>query len=769
MKYQDIFKSVVLLGLLVTPCVAFLADTTLHSMLTLTSRWLPTSYPERQILEEFKSQFETGDAVLVTWDGCDQSSPQIDETRIRLVQLRNNVNDSYYDTILTSRDVTHALNQLPYTLARETIEERQRGLLLGISDESQALIVGLTENGIQHRNEAIKQIVSLTSDAAGIPEEDILMAGPPVDGWYVDSEAESDLDYLTPPSMIVSAVLCLWCLRSVPHSTGVLTAALLTQGIVLATMYLLGLQMSALYIVLPPLVFTLTVSSGIHLANYFQDELRIAEPTEAVTNALKHGAGPCLLATGTTSIGLLSLLASDIIPVARFGVLAAFGVMTGLMLVFLLLPGIQERWPGHSRQDENVSGFSLNLSRKSCLIIVLISLGIMIVCGFGVSKLETSVKLESLFNRDSEIIKDYQTLESRFGPLVPAEILITFENSQSEGTTHFWERMNLVKSISRDIRASGSKGGVLSAALFAPETPEPQVMNEPGAADEQIILSSDLPAVEAIGELTPHSVLRQEQFLQNELVEKLRDKLRSMRLLYVGETGEIWRVSTRVPALGKEDYATALNNLEQIVQANIDRMAMDLTQVNLEFTGIMPMVSRVQQVLLHDLFVSFISAFGLVALVVIVVLRSFWGGIVAMLPNVFPALVIFGVMGWLSIPVDIGAMMTASVALGIAVDDTFHFLIWYRRGLSEGLDSSAAVTFAYRRCAKAMMQTTLICGLGMAVFGLSGFLPTQRFAALIATMLMTALIGDLIFLPALLTICNRTLFMAKSENNSKIG
>ena len=80
-------------------------------------------------------------------------------------------------------------------------------------------------------------------------------------------------------------------------------------------------------------------------------------------------------------------------------------------------------------------------------------------------------------------------------------------------------------------------------------------------------------------------------------------------------------------------------------------------------------------------------AIGLIAVVMTVVLRSPAAGIISMIPNVFPIVVVFGALGWLGINVDIGIMMTASVALGVAVDDTVHFLTWFRRGISRGAQS----------------------------------------------------------------------------------
>ena len=94
--------------------------------------------------------------------------------------------------------------------------------------------------------------------------------------------------------------------------------------------------------------------------------------------------------------------------------------------------------------------------------------------------------------------------------------------------------------------------------------------------------------------------------------------------------------------------------------------------------------------------------------------------------------------------------MTASVAMGVAVDDTIHFLTWFRRGLDEGMNRQNAIMLAYDRCATAMTQTTLIGGLGLAVFSLSTFMPTQRFGILMLVLMLAALVGDLVFLPAIL-------------------
>ena len=99
---------------------------------------------------------------------------------------------------------------------------------------------------------------------------------------------------------------------------------------------------------------------------------------------------------------------------------------------------------------------------------------------------------------------------------------------------------------------------------------------------------------------------------------------------------------------------------------------------------------------------------------------------------------------------DVGSVLTASVALGIAVDDTLHFLTWFRGGLRAGLGRSEAIQYAYERCARAMVETTLICSLGLVVLAGSQFIPTSRFGWLIFFLPLAALADDLILLPAML-------------------
>ncbi len=208
-------------------------------------------------------------------------------------------------------------------------------------------------------------------------------------------------------------------------------------------------------------------------------------------------------------------------------------------------------------------------------------------------------------------------------------------------------------------------------------------------------------------------------------------------------------------------------------------------EMDVVYTGIIPVVYKAQRTLLESLIQSVAWAFVLIAFVMACllsparnllgalaprnILQSIGCGAISMIPNVFPVVIIFGIMGHMGTLVDIGSMMTASVAMGVAVDDTIHFLTWFRDGLRRGLDRREAIFVAYKHVAPAMTQTTIIGGLGLSVFALSTFTPTQRFGTMMLALLAAALVGDLIFLPALLASPLGRIFTFRNGSASPSG
>jgi len=221
-------------------------------------------------------------------------------------------------------------------------------------------------------------------------------------------------------------------------------------------------------------------------------------------------------------------------------------------------------------------------------------------------------------------------------------------------------------------------------------------------------------------------------------------------IILAGDTSlyDLDAIQKRARSIVDARDAVASTDISVVAQGDSrDRSGKTISAV---YTGVVPIVYKAQRTLLESLIQSTFWSFVTITPLMMFVSRSVGAGLVAMLPNVLPVFVIFGGMGWMNIQVDIGSMMTASIALGVAVDDTIHYLSWYRLEIDKGLSRPAAILNTYKRCATPTFQAALISGLGLSIFAFSTFTPTQRFGYLMLTILFMGVVAELIFFPALL-------------------
>jgi predicted RND superfamily exporter protein len=547
----------------------------------------------------------------------------------------------------------------------------------------------------------------------------------------------------------------------------VFASAVFCQAATLAIIYYSGETLSALLIVLPPLIQVLAVSGGIHLMNYYFEALEHCTPTEAAIEAFHQGWLPCALSSGTTAMGTASLMVSDLTPIRLFGAYGTLGVLITATAVLLLIPCGLMVWPVRRRinarsmpaispavrsddtnnessrsvsggkllnaespvtEFENASyghhsrgfwtGYRDFLLRHQFATLCLL-FGMMLIAGKGMFDVQTSVRIETLFSGKSRILQDYEWLESKIGPLVPIEVLITLDNSCELNPR---ARMALIHQIDTQIRTVPEIHETTSALTFFP--PMPSMTNLP--------------------ERTRLAIL-------SRAVEGAMPSFERLACVRRNASQEVWRITAHCSAVAPLNYGDLLHDLDNKARnAILNAEGVTAKGVSVETSGVMPLVHEIQSELLSDLFESLVSAMIVITITMTLAQAGICNGILSMASNIFPIVLMFGAMGWIGQPMDIGSVMTASIALGIAVDDTLHYLTFFRRGLNRGMDRPQAVLFALNHCGSAMIQTSISCSLGLLAFGLSDFMPTSRFAVTMCGLLMLALWGDLMLLPALL-------------------
>lgn len=685
--------------------------------------WVPPTFGPRQDYAEFTRQFESGDVAVVSWPGCGLRHPALEKLVAEATgpnAPRDAAGQPWFAAVATGAIAVDNLTAPPLALDRATAVERLRGMLVGPDGDTTCAVLGFTAAGIADRRRAVPWIRD-TLAAAGVERDALRMAGPVVDTATVDAASTDSMRQFAAPAALVILALTWWSLGSLPYACLVFVVSLWCVGFSFLTLHACGDRMNPVLIVMPVLVLVLGVSGGIHLMNYLVEARAAGSGLDLVPHALRLGWLPCSLSSGTTAIGLASLVVSELEPIRVFGFHAALGVLATLATMFLVLPGIFARWPPSAAAAATAPRWAAPLAEaviRRPTPVVLAFFAAMAVAALGLPSVRTSVRIDTLFTPESRVIGDYAWIERSIGPLVPIEVMITFAPGHDVRPL---ERLEITRGVAARLAALPDVSGVVSAATFLPpETNDRGIRSTLRRTIGAARLARDLAAV---------------------------DDLKYVRSR---PTGEVWRVTARVPALADLDYGAFLDRVRAEVDPLVAAAGGAARGITATCTGVMPLVHAIQNTLLGDLFSSFLSACLLITVVMMVVERGVAAGLVAMISNVFPMILLFGLLGWTRRPLDIGSVMTASIALGMAIDGTLHFLTFFRRGRDAGQTPADAVRAAFGHCAGAMAQSTLVCGLGLLVFAASSFAPTSRFAWMLALLLAAALAGDLVLLPAML-------------------
>jgi predicted RND superfamily exporter protein len=757
-RYLRRFRLGILLLLALALPAAFHSHAAISSLFNRPGDWVPDSLPAKQEFNDFLDHFAIAELIMVGWEESELGAPSLDlaadllrpickanydpETddatlaklpiwaAERIVEIRDHCGSpTPLEWVRTGTETLDRLTSSPVSLTRASAIRRLQGSLVGSDGKQTCLLVSMNENGMQGRRMLIPAIREMIGNVTGRDSGQIAVVGGPFEGAVVDAESIRTIRTFAPPSALIAIFLCLICLRSVPLTGSIVAVAVIGQGLVLATVYYMGTPMNAILIVLPPLVFVLTVSAGIHLSNYYLDaagEFPDLSRAEAAQRAMKAGTAPCCLAAGTTVIGLSSLLLVRLEPVRIFGGVAAIGVILTLFLLLLLLPGAMVltkpfRKPAHESDAAHAGlvRWGRNWMRQRLVRpwpLILSFLITSIILSLGLTRLESTVNVPRMFLPDSDIRRQYAWFEEQIGPTVTGELLITFPPFDEDDDP--LERLAIVALAHRHALEQEVVGGAISAMTFVPSMPRRR----------------------SLSATATRSVVRK-------LIRDPESSLGKLGFIARDDKSEIWRISVRIPQQPNSDFGEEIVTIRDSVA---NRLAEVDIPVKVSFTGSIVIVQRAQEILLRDLFRSFVMAFGIIAVVMMLMLRSIRGGLIAMAPNLFPTILLFGLMGLMRIPLDIGSVMSASVALGIAVDDTVHLLSRFGSQRARGLGQIQAAFGALTQCGWAMMQTTLVCGASLMAYYFSDFVPTSRFSLFMFALLASALVGVIFLLPTMM-------------------
>ena len=494
------------------------------------------------------------------------------------------------------------------------------------------------------------------------------------------------------------------------------------------------------------LMLILTMSLTIHLIERYI-EVRVENPEQdrrsLVRETVRTIALPCFYTTITTMVAFSSLLVSNIRPVIDFGNMMTIGLVVAFVLAFVLFPAtvlLFGRDEAGRAEDFShpvtlvFSRFTHNHGRKVLLISILLA----IASGVGMSRLQVENKFIDYFRKDTEIYKGMSLIDRKLGGTTPLSLIIDFKSREQPVEDPFAEDDISIEEEFQIETVSYWYADVITM--------------------ERIEKVHDyLASLEQTGEVLSlgtawkiSTMLNENEPLDNYelalLVKKSPPELKKILIdPYVSTDPDQARFTTRVIETGHRIQRTAL--LDKIRTHLTEKLDFDSSQIH--FTDMFVLYNN----MLRSLFRSQILTIGMVFLGIfvmfLILFRSLNLALIAVVPNILPVAMVLGAMGWFDIPLDMMTITIASITIGIAVDDTIHYIHRFQKEFRQDGDYRATVTRCHRSIGRALYYTTVTIAFGFSVLVFSSFIPTIYFGLFTCFAMLVALLADLTLLPEL--------------------
>ena len=570
------------------------------------------------------------------------------------------------------------------------------------------------------------------------PDFVIKLTGVPAIGSEINAMVEHDFTLLGSISLAFIVVILIALFRSFVGVVGPFLVVVASIVWTLGFMALMGYPLSILSTILPAFLFCVGVADSVHFLSIYARRRLELDTKAAIIATVSTTAAPIFFTSVTTMGGLFSLSFASVRVIAEMGIAGGVGVICAWFLSVTLLPPmmtfgkrplLRERGNTSDWCDTGL-GWLVGLSkpiggRPNFLGTLIASLTIFCVAAAGIAQLDVYHDDLELVPEDSPVKVAVETLDKHIGGTATAELMITAK----EGDLKTLKVVEGLDNITKDVLAFRDGGAepelvthAVSVVNVVKETHRAFMNNAP----EAYALPKD------------DSALSQLLLLFEGQSPEETKKVASVDW---GATHLTFRVRWR--------EATGYKGLVDHIESSAAKHLGD--DVIARGTGSVFIACRLVSLLLRDLAVSFGSAFLFVAVFMVFMLRDLKLGLIAMLPNLFPIALVLGGMGWLGVPIDLNSLLVASIALGIAVDDTVHFLHHFQEAMRRTRgDVEASIQRAVSTAGRAMVMTSIILIGGFVVFGFASTEASVRFGLLTAATIVCALLVDMTVLPATL-------------------
>ena len=531
-----------------------------------------------------------------------------------------------------------------------------------------------------------------------------------------------------------------------------ITLSVVITGVMwaLGVLGLLQFEITVLTALIPPLIIVIGVPNCIFLINKYQHEVKKhGNQARSLQRVISKIGNATLMTNITTACGFATFILTDSQVLKEFGVVASINIMVIFILSILLIPIIYSFLPlpkkkhlKHLNNDwlNSFVDFLGNTVKKRRIPVFIISILCLCISIVGMNKIEISGNLIEDMPAKSEFVRDIKFFEKEFKGVLPLEIMI--DSRRKNGMTRLanLKRMNDFHEHILRIPELSSPISIVNLSKYIKQSfynGNPKYFQLPSSQENTFISTyvknSDL----KIGENNS----------------------------YIDKNGQIARITTMIGEIDTERMEGIEASLIKGIELYFPSERFDVT-----LTGKTLGYLKGTKFLIKNLLISLFLAILLISLMITYLFRSYKMVIISLIPNILPLLFTAGVMGFFNIPIKPSTILVFSIAFGISVDDTIHFLVKYRQELiANNWKIRKSVFASLRETGISMFYTSIVLFFGFSVFMTSSYGGTIALGGLVSTTLLFAMLANLVLLPSLLISLEKSISNKKDLKNSVIN
>ena len=491
------------------------------------------------------------------------------------------------------------------------------------------------------------------------------------------------------------------------------------------------------------LLLIITISLTIHLIVRYQELCELNQEMnqkELVSMTVEQMLKPCFYTALTTIIAFASLGVSEIKPVIDFGRMMVAGIFFAFIFAFTLVPAVMVSLFSRDSESKDFSkGITLvfsNFTTNNAKVVIGVALSLVILSYVGISKLTVENRFIDYFKSSTEIYKGMELLDQKLGGTAPLDIVLNapndwsveeeefdddfgFEENADSMNGYWWNTISIsrLEEVHDYIESLPEIGKVLSVA-------------------SGIKVARELNDGEELSELDLALV-------KNMLPEDIKESLLSS---YISEDENQVRISARVL---ESSYGLNRNELLEEISTTLEK-EYGFSDQEYRLTGLAVLYNNMLQSLFDSQIGTISIVFSVIFIMFLILFRSFYLSIIGIIPNLLAAGVVLGSMGLMSIPLDIMTITVAAISVGMAVDNTIHYIHRFKAEFKETGEYNLSMVNSHRTIGRAMLYTSLTIIIGFLVFATSNFNPSVYFGFFVSLAMIMALLGALTLLPQLL-------------------